>query len=130
MTAEEVKKAQQASMTGLEKRFERRFKKKNGEIFWVENAPTAIIIDGRLICRVSIWLDITERKRRQKDMEYYVSEVIRAHEDERRYISSELHDSVIQSLSTLSISVGDTRGVQRQSRPPFPQLPFGTNGCF
>ena len=40
-------------------------------------------------------------------MEYYVSEVIRAHEDERRYISSELHDSVIQSLSTLSISVGD-----------------------
>ena len=67
------------------------FQKKTGELIWVEVAPKAVFIEGEFRYQVNIWVDITERKRHQRAMEQYTSAVIRAHEEERRILASELH---------------------------------------
>ena len=103
---ERARKHREAALAGSGRKFEEKFRKKNGEIFWVEVFPAAIVIDGKFEHQLNIWVDISDRKKRQKDMEYYVSEVIKAHEDERHYIASELHDGVIQNLSALALDIG------------------------
>ncbi len=60
-----VVKSQRDRKAALERkgaRFEERFRKKNGEIFWVEVAPMAIILDDKPQYYLYMWTDITERK--------------------------------------------------------------------
>ena len=42
--------------------FEEKFRKKSGEIFWVEVTPMAILIDGKPLYYMYMWTDITKRK--------------------------------------------------------------------
>jgi len=110
-----AKKHRETALSGSAKKFEEKFRKKNGEIFWVEVFPAAIVIEGKFEHQLNIWVDITDRKKRQKDMEYYVSEVIKAHEDERYYIASELHDGVVQNLSALALDIGGLVAAEKKT---------------
>jgi len=49
-----------------------------------------------------IALDVTEQIRLRRNMEYYITQVTRAQEDERLRISRELHDETAQILAGLS----------------------------
>ena len=57
-----------AALEGKEQRFEERFRSKNGEIFWVEVTPTAIIVNGKPQHYLNIWMDITERKKMEEEL--------------------------------------------------------------
>ncbi len=47
-------------------------------------------------------IDMTERRKMQQDLRYYLSHVLTAQEDERQRISRELHDDTAQSLLLIS----------------------------
>ena len=93
----------EAALENKGRKFIRKFKKKNGDVLWIEITPTAIVIDGKFKHFVVIWMDITDRKKREEDMKYYISELIKAHEDERRLIACELHDEDIPRIASLAL---------------------------
>jgi two-component system sensor histidine kinase DegS len=83
------------------RRVEELFKRNNGEQFWVELTLVPVKSRGQLKYYVSNWIDITERKRFEETLRFYVKQVTIAQEEERKRIARELHDETAQSISTL-----------------------------
>ncbi|UCH43139.1 MAG: sensor histidine kinase [Dehalococcoidales bacterium] len=50
-------------------------------------------------------LDITERKRLNENMQFYISEITKAQEEERKRISRELHDDTAQTVARLGLDI-------------------------
>ena len=78
------------------------FKKKSGERFWVEITSTLVSSYGGREYYLSSWVDITEERRLRENMEFYISEITRAQEEERKRIAREIHDEPVQSLASLA----------------------------
>jgi PAS domain S-box-containing protein len=76
--------------------------KKSGEMMEVEFYSTSIIINGRN-CRSAISIDVTEKNLYEHKI---TKAIIKAQEDERYEIGSELHDNVCQLLATSQINLG------------------------
>ncbi len=104
-TREELsQKLAQAIRRGA-KKYEFLFRKKNGEQFWVEKIFKTVKVNGEFKYHLVNWVDLTERKRLKANMEFYLSEITKAQEEERRRIAREIHDESIQSLSTLALGI-------------------------
>lgn len=73
-----------------------RFRKKSGEVVYVELYGTSINLDGKYL-RSVIAIDITEKLLFEKKM---TRAIIKTQEDERYEIGSELHDNVCQILAS------------------------------
>jgi len=54
---------------------------------------------------VGVIRDVTEQKRLRANLQYYVSGITRAQEEERKRIAREMHDELVQSLLQLSYEI-------------------------
>ncbi len=83
---------------------ERLFRKNNGEQFWVES--TRLLIEGpdESDYYLQTWVDITESKRLRENLEFYMMQITRVQEEERKRIAQELHEETLQSLAALCLA--------------------------
>jgi len=49
--------------------------------------------------------DVNEHHQMSEEMQFYVMEIARAREEERKHIAHELHDGIVQDLATLSLDI-------------------------
>lgn len=84
----------------ISQRFETEFAFPDGAHGWFEASIQPVPEGISMLC-----LDITERKRRQQTMEFYVAQVTRVQEEERKRLARELHDETAQALALLMFDV-------------------------
>ena len=73
--------------------------------------------EDRLVAAINMIEDITAARQTEMRIKSLSHQLLKAHEDERRMISRELHDSVAQELSTVKIALA-TLFDPRASVPP------------
>jgi len=76
--------------------------RKDGTEASVQLSTSPVFSSGRIIGFQHIARDITEQKRMQENLRFYLQQVTRAQEEERKRISRELHDETTQDLVALS----------------------------
>lgn len=54
---------------------------------------------------ITVTKDVTERKRMNELIQFYITEITRAQEEERKRIARELHDETAQSLAALMLDI-------------------------
>ncbi|GAI34691.1 unnamed protein product, partial [marine sediment metagenome] len=93
----------------FEQPYEQRFLVKGGRTRIVKMGTNPIIMNGEVKGFQNVARDVTEEKQMHESMRFYVQQVTRAQEDERKRIARELHDDVsppllllIQRLNTMT----------------------------
>ncbi|MCR4394163.1 MAG: PAS domain S-box protein [Dehalococcoidales bacterium] len=87
----------------------------DGKITWINTSAVPILDPaGNIDCVLCTFADITEQKRLRDELEYYLAQITRAQEKERKRISRELHDDTAQflALACLEIDAVITHGKQ------------------
>jgi len=79
--------------------------KKDDSKAWVQFSTSPVFSNGHIIGFQHIARDVTEERRMKESLRFYLRQVTRAQEDERKRIARELHDEVIQSLASFSLEL-------------------------
>ena len=99
---------------------ELRLTKKDGSEAFVQLKVSPLLSGEQVIGLQAIALDVTEERKLRQNMQYYITQITRAQEDERLRISRELHDDTIQGLANLSRGLASI--ISRDKELPKPIL--------
>lgn len=100
--------------TGETFEIEEQMTRSNGEKFWaIINVSAQRAADGKLYSTVAVMLDISERKQAAEALraKETLQKLVRAQEDERRRIASDIHDHLGQQLTALRLKLEVLRGL-------------------
>jgi two-component system, NarL family, sensor histidine kinase DegS len=61
--------------------------------------------DGKVIGAIETVIDVSERKKLENNLRYYLQQLTKAQEEERKFVARELHDDLAQILGSLSRQV-------------------------
>ena len=92
--------------------------KKNGTEAFVRLKVSPLMNGDEVAGLQVIALDVTEERHMRQSMEYYITQITRAQEDERRRISRELHDDTAQVLADLSRGIGSLIAKEKKLSKP------------
>jgi len=87
--------------------YEQELVKKDGSVVFIQLGTSLITKGGQPWAFQHVARDITEVKMTQDNLRFYVQQVSRAQEAERKRIARELHDGTVQTLVTVSRSLDD-----------------------
>lgn len=90
---------------GRTKKIERLYKKKSGKNICIEVTTKTLKRNGDVGYHFIYPSDVTEQKRFSENMQFYLSEITKAQEEERKRIAYEIHDDIIQSLALIGLEI-------------------------
>ena len=112
-TLEEANRRLERRLAGIAEQFDFPFRRKDGSEVWGIVSTTPMQDDaGRFGSALGMVTDITQRKRAEAELHRsneqireMASKLLTAQEEERRRISRELHDDIVQQIAALAIGM-------------------------
>ena len=106
----------------------------DGSVIWLEARGHALFdVKGRILRIIGMVVDVTERKRAERELSELSGRLIHAQEEERTRIARELHDHLGQRMALLQINVErfeqDTAELSSKARQELNNIAELTEEC-